>query len=594
MQKTKSITLSSYIYRHVKPFWAQLCFVFAVAFVDALVPTCHAFLMKKMIDLVSITSPTRIVQALTWPIVWYLLFEVLMEIMWRCYGVVFQQKMMPQLRANIISSNMNVLLKQSYGFYQKRYAGQLTDNVVKLSENIPAVLVFCHNLFSMVAMGVLNVVLLSRVSWHFGMLMYVWIALFFFLIHLSAKPIAVRATNLSRKKAKIYGRIVDVLTNILSIKLFARKRHERYEIRKTLAESVAAERNLSKTYTVMFGFLAFFYLIVQGLSMLLLVREYSFERVTAGDFVLVLNLNNAIATMFWFRVRLFLDFAKTLGQSRQALKAIHQPVDVQDHPQAKAIRITDGEIALQEVTFRYAGTAEPIFNQLSLHIPAGQKVGLVGYSGGGKSTLVKLLLRLHNIHKGVILVDGQDIAKVTQASLRLQVGLVPQQPVLFHRSIGANIHCVRPTATKAAVIAAARKAQAHAFITNMPQGYNTIVGEGGSTLSGGQRQRIAMARAILANPRILLLDEATSNLDAVTEQYIQSSLETVMEGKTTIVIAHRLSTLLKMDRIIVMKRGAIVEDGTHTSLLAKQGRYHELWHTQVNGFLVDVAPVSHG
>lgn len=247
---------------------------------------------------------------------------------------------------------------------------------------------------------------------------------------------------------------------------------------------------------------------------------------------------------------------------------------------------TRGKIVFDRVKFHYKGT-EPLFRDKSVEIAAGQKVGLVGYSGGGKTTFANLILRLYNVTGGAILIDGQDIREVTQDSLRENIAMIPQDTSLFHRSLTENIRYGRINATDDEVIEAAKKAHAHEFISRLPQGYDSLVGERGIKLSGGQRQRIAIARAILKNAPILILDEATSQLDSVTENLIQESLRELMQNKTAIVIAHRLSTLLYMDRILVFDKGRIVADGSHDELLARGRLYKNLWNAQVGGFLPD-------
>jgi ATP-binding cassette subfamily B protein len=260
--------------------------------------------------------------------------------------------------------------------------------------------------------------------------------------------------------------------------------------------------------------------------------------------------------------------------------------EILDKPNAVPLQCAQGQITFRDVKFHYKGT-KPLFSDKSVTIESGQKVGLVGYSGGGKSTFVNLILRLYDVTEGSILIDGQDVRDVTQDSLHQTIAMIPQDPSLFHRSLMDNIRYGRVDATDKEVITASKKAYAHEFISKLPLGYESLVGERGVKLSGGQRQRIAIARAILKNAPILILDEATSQLDSVTEGLIQESLWGLMQSKTTIVIAHRLSTLLHMDRILVFDQGKIVEDGSHTQLLAKSGSYKTLWDTQIGGFLGD-------
>jgi ATP-binding cassette subfamily B protein len=260
------------------------------------------------------------------------------------------------------------------------------------------------------------------------------------------------------------------------------------------------------------------------------------------------------------------------------------PIQIKDTEYAEVLKVTDGEIIFDAVKFGYKNSA-PLFDNLSIKIDPYQKVGLVGYSGSGKTTFVNLLLRLYDVNEGRILIDAQDIKQITQTSLRKSIGVIPQDPTLFHRSIKDNIGYSRPEATEEEILIAAKKAQAHQFIIQLPEGYNSLVGERGVKLSGGQRQRIAIARAFLKNPPILVLDEATSQLDSITEGLIQNSLLELFENKTTLIVAHRLSTLMYMDRILVFNQGKIVEDGSHEQLLSFKGLYRAMWNAQVGGFL---------
>jgi ATP-binding cassette, subfamily B, bacterial len=265
-----------------------------------------------------------------------------------------------------------------------------------------------------------------------------------------------------------------------------------------------------------------------------------------------------------------------------------QPLGVIDYADATPIRVRAGEIMYDRVTFRYAAQPEPLFVDFSLRIRAGERVGLVGHSGSGKTTFVKLLHRLYDVSGGRIMIDGQDTARVTQESLRAQLALVPQEPILFHRTLAENISYGRPNASIADIANAARLANAHEFILRQPKGYHTLVGERGVKLSGGERQRVALARAFLANSPVLVLDEATSSLDSESEALIQEAMERLMAGRTSIIIAHRLSTVRMLDRILVFEHGRIAEEGTHEELVLREcGTYKRLFERQALGLMVD-------
>jgi ATP-binding cassette subfamily B protein len=317
----------------------------------------------------------------------------------------------------------------------------------------------------------------------------------------------------------------------------------------------------------------------------MLIRLFGVGKVSAGDFAMLFTINMLVVESLWKMSNELRTFSDNWGAVSQTLKMIDQTIEVQDMPGAKEMVIRNGMICFDQVSFRHQGMSGELFKNTSVEIRSGQKVGLVGYSGSGKSSFVNLILRLFDVSSGRIMIDGQNIQEVTQDSLRKNIAIIPQDPSLFHRSLLENIRYSRPEATDEEVIAASKKACAHDFIIELANGYHTLVGERGIKLSGGQRQRIAIARAILKDAPILILDEATSALDSVTENLIQESLENFMELKTALVISHRLSTLSRMDRILVFENGSIVQDGTHSILLEQSGPYKQLWNTQMNGLL---------
>jgi ATP-binding cassette subfamily B protein len=306
-------------------------------------------------------------------------------------------------------------------------------------------------------------------------------------------------------------------------------------------------------------------------------------RAAAGDMAFVLAMYFVVHG-YLREIGMHINNLQRSVNGMEEVVALHdEAIEVRDNPGAARLRVTRGEICFDQVTFRYGAHATPLYRDLTLRIAGGERVGLVGESGSGKSTFVKLVERFYDIQAGTIRIDGQDIAGVTQASLRRQIALVPQEPVLFHRSLAENIAYGRPGARMAEIEAAARLAHAHAFIERLPQGYLTPVGERGVKLSGGERQRVALARAFLADAPILILDEATSSLDTESEALIQQAIERLMQGRTALVIAHRLSTVRALDRILVFDRGAVVEQGTHAALLARDGRYRRLYRSQISG-----------
>ena len=398
-----------------------------------------------------------------------------------------------------------------------------------------------------------------------------------------ARPFAVAA---AATRSETTGKVVDAVTNLTSTRLFARLGFERgYLDRQLRHELVAIQRSNHYSERVRwFQFTAA--LILKIGTLFYALRLWSQGVITVAEFVMAATTALLIINEARNLSRRFLDFFEYVGNVTNGVRTIIRPHEIVDLPGAIPARISRGAIELQHVKFAYPGGAN-VFDDLSVRIPAGQRVGLVGYSGSGKSSFVSLILRLYEPQSGRILIDGVDVRQVTQESLHSQLGLIPQDPSLFHRSLMDNIRYGRQGASDEEVIDAARKAYAHEFIQSAPGGYAALVGERGIKLSGGQRQRIAIARVVLKNAPILILDEATSSLDSLTERAIQLTLSDLMRGRTVLVVAHRLSTIAHLDRILVFDGGRIVEDGSHAELLAAGGLYETLWTRQAGGFLPD-------
>jgi ATP-binding cassette subfamily B multidrug efflux pump len=385
------------------------------------------------------------------------------------------------------------------------------------------------------------------------------------------------------------GRIVDGYSNVLTLKLFAHTRREEGYVAEAMAEQTSKLARMTRITTamdvsimVLNGFLI---VITSGLALWL----WNEGRVTVGAIALstglVVRINNMSGWIMWVVNGIFED----VGTVQDGITTIAQPRTVQDREGAMPLEVTNGAVQFERIHFHY-GKRGGVIAGLDLAVHAGEKIGLVGPSGAGKSTLVNVLLRLYDLESGRILVDGQDIAQVTQESLRSQIGVVTQDTSLLHRSIRDNILYGRPDASAAQVAEAVRKARADEFVGTLVDGegrtgYDALVGERGVKLSGGQRQRIAIARVLLKDAPILVLDEATSALDSEAEAAIQDSLDLLMQGKTVIAIAHRLSTIARMDRLVVLDKGHIVESGTHAGLIAHDGLYARLWRRQTGGFV---------
>lgn len=392
--------------------------------------------------------------------------------------------------------------------------------------------------------------------------------------------------SVADQKTNIMGNLVDVLGNITNVRFFTAARFESNRIR-ALQDTYSTFSKKRDRFLIKFYILhACSFSIYFVFCITTLIWFYSHNQVTLGDFLLLFTINNWIIHLMWMSANEMNGFLEDVGTVNQALQILNQPLQIKDVKDAKDLKINRGEIIFENVAFNYQKHLSPLFSDKNLQISAGQKVGLVGHSGSGKTTFVNLISRLYDIDFGKIKIDETDISQVTQDSLRAAISMIPQDPSLFHRSLRENIS-YGIKASDEEIIAAARKAYAHDFISNLPEGYDALVGERGVKLSGGQRQRIAIARAFLKNAPILILDEATSQLDSITENVIQEALQNLMRNKTTIIIAHRLSTLKAMDRILVFDKGKIIEDGSHQDLLDLNNAYKKLWDSQIGGFIVD-------
>lgn len=499
----------------------------------------------------------------------------------------WQAFLIPKFQAKIRMTVYAYLIQHSHHFFANQMAGNLANKISDIPRSIEAIrkIISWNVITTMAAITVSMFFLLTINSW-FAVILLSWIAVQLIISLVAAKQINKLAKTNAEDKSYLKGKIVDSLNNINTVKLFAQSSYEQEYVAKSQAKET--ESNSRLIY-----FINIFRLFVDiPVSMMLVVMIYSVvnfwqrELITTGDLVFIFTTSFAIMAQMWNLSNSLCDLFIEVGIVKQALTILSIPIEVKDEADAQELKVTQGEIRFDNVTFHHKEGLE-LFNNKSLLIPAKQKVGLVGYSGGGKTTFINLILRYFDVNGGRILIDNQDISKVTQYSLRKSISMIPQDTNLFHRTLIENIQYGKENASIEDIVLAADMANCIDFIQNLSHGFDTVVGERGTKLSGGQRQRIAIARAFLHHAPIIILDEATSQLDSLTEEYIQESLQSLCEGKTTIVVAHRLSTLLHMDRILVFDKGVIIEDGSHAELIARDGLYKSMWDAQTAGFLPD-------
>jgi len=495
----------------------------------------------------------------------------------------FETAMQRDLYAQCFSK----LTNQTLFFHSNKFGGSLVSQTNKL---IGAVESFWDTIIwsvlPLVVSLIGSIIVLSTLLWQYALFLLIFSIVFSLVVYYGSKPMAKLTKKEAKASNKLNGQLADVISNVLAVKSSGAEATEQ----KFFTKTVNSWRNSS--LDVMRGFLKVS-TIYSSINMVIKIGAIAFavyaaqnNLVSVASVYLIITYTGSVAHELWNMNGIMRNYNRIIGNANDMVEILQTPTTLIDKSDSK-LKVTNGEISMDKITFTHdEGQGDTLFHDFSLDIKPGEKIGLVGASGSGKTTLTKLLFRFADIDSGKITIDGQDISEVTQASLRAKIAYVPQEPLLFHRSVRENIAYGRPDATDAEIEEAAKKAGAYDFIVGLKDGFDTMVGERGIKLSGGQRQRVAIARAILKDAPILVLDEATSALDSESEALIQKSLETLMKNRTSIVIAHRLSTIAKLDRIIVLKDGKIVEDGSHDELInKKRGVYAKLWARQSGGFI---------
>ncbi|MBW4642505.1 MAG: ABC transporter ATP-binding protein/permease [Goleter apudmare HA4340-LM2] len=577
-------------FRFICYFVNQFCWWYvAMVILEVIHATCGIMLPYAIGEIIrSVTrSPDNsksIFDAMSQPLMLFTALSVGEVIFGRAAGLV-QVILHPIHRQHIVRSLYAYLQHHSHRYLSSSFSGALAHRISETSLGVTQTMqMLISEFMSVIIVYIVATILLYRAYPPLAALVGVWAVLFISISFWLATRCRIYSQKAAAARSETTGIIVDAVTNLTSSRLFARLGFERRYLNEQLRRELKEVRK-SNWYSERIRWFQFISAAILKIGTLYYsLSLWSQGKIAAADFVVATSLSLLIISEARNLSKRFLEFFEHIGNVANGVLTIVQPHELIDRDSAIAHPITQGKIEFRQVNFSYS-EAKQVFHNLSITIQPGQRIGLVGFSGSGKSTFVNLILRLFDPQSGQILIDGVDIQDMTQDALHAQISLIPQDPSLLHRTLIENIRYGRIDATDEEVIEAARQAYAHDFIAQIKEGYNSLVGERGVKLSGGQRQRIAIARVILKDAPILILDEATSSLDSITEKAIQDTLNLAMNGKTVIVVAHRLSTIAHLDRILVFDKGRIVEDGTHAELLAHCGAYYRLWKMQAGGFL---------
>ena len=582
--------LPFYLY-YLRQVWPSFVALLVVGLVASLIEVAMFSFLSRIIDLAQGTPDPGFFSAHAGELTWMLVVVlVLRPIFFGLHDLLVHQTINPGMTSLIRWQNHTYVLKQSLNFFQNDFAGRIAQRIMQTGNSLrDSAVQAVDALWHVLVYAMSALVLFAEADWRLMLPLLAWIVLYIAALMHFVPRVKARSVDSSDARSRLMGRIVDGYTNIITLKLFAHTDHERQYAREAIREQTEKTQLASRVITSMDVVITTLNGLLVVLTTGLALWLWSRSLISVGAIALATGLVIRIVNMSGWIMWVVNGIFENIGMVQDGLRTIAQPVTVTDRPDAPPLQVRRGEVRFEHVAFHY-GQGNKVIDGLDLQIRPGEKIGLIGPSGAGKSTLVNLLLRLYDLDGERILIDGQDIAHVSQASLRAQIGMITQDTSLLHRSIRENLRYGRPEASEEEVWAAVRGARADGFIPLLSDaegrtGFDAHVGERGVKLSGGQRQRIAIARVLLKNAPILIMDEATSALDSEVEAAIQESLETLMQGKTVIAIAHRLSTIARMDRLVVLEQGQIVEIGSHAELLAKGGLYARLWQHQTGGFV---------
>ena len=575
-----------YYWLHIKKYKWTFFLMFIAYGTGVLVQQLVPLYYRSVIDVITHADvPETVAAKLMYLLLAIALFTLLHEIFYRIGDYCIRRTHGEVTRA-LSNYAFSKIQEHSYRFFSETFAGSLVAKTRRFIQGYDAIqdqLVFAFWLTGIQLVSILTI--LFFIAPLIAIIFFFWCIVYLILTVYFVKKRTSYDFAEAAADTAVTSRISDVLANVLNIKMFAARTREENTFNDTTTIQMRARNDAWKFDNLQFAVQGLFMAALQVGGMYIAVRLWMTGTLSNGTIVLIQTYLATIFGSIWGLGRSISHFGKSISYAVEMVDVFEKIPDILDPEKPEKNRITVGAVSFKNVTFLYGENSATIFKNFSLDIPSGQRVGIVGHSGAGKSTITKMLLRFADITEGAVTIDGQDVRSITQDDLRSAITYVPQDPLLFHRTLRENISYAKPDATTSEIIDAAKRAHAHEFISTFAEQYETLVGERGVKLSGGERQRVVIARAFLKKAPILVLDEATSSLDSISEQYIQESFNQLMEGKTTIVIAHRLSTIQKMDRILVIEHGTIAEDGTHAELLAKKGIYHSLWSHQAGGFI---------
>ena len=563
--------------------------IVSTALFSLLITYANPFIIGKIVDEVSVNPPKADEVFSTFGI--YIAALVIINVAGQSFSKLQDYFVVKtQIRGNYELSALafNTLSCQSMTFHTSRFGGSLVSQTLKFLAGFNILIeAFVYALMPIICAAVYTTVLLApRVPLY---VVFLWGLLIFYIFaaYLLFKKILPINAQAAAAQNTLSGQLSDSILNILAVKTSGKEKYEKDKFEHATAEVKRVDSKRMRATLFRGSILSLITVLIMVTLAIFAAGGNAWFGISAGTIVMMFTYTHSLSMQFNRLSQVMQQINRSFGEAHDMTLILDEPTLVQDEENAPDFIYKAGEIKIESLSFAHIdkSNSTSVFKNFSLHIPAGQKVGLVGRSGAGKTTLTTILLRLADVSEGRILIDGQDISKVNQSSLRRQVAYVAQEPMLFHRSIRENIAYGRPDATNEEIEKAATKACAMEFINKLPDGLDTLTGERGVKLSGGQRQRVAIARAILSDAPILILDEATSALDSQSEKLIQEALANLMKGRTSIVIAHRLSTVSSLDRIVVLQDGKIVEDGTHDSLANAGGEYEQLWKRQSGAFL---------